>query len=32
VVGVVTSDDLPLAGQADPGTVLRFRRVEAPKL
>lgn len=31
VVGVVTSDDLPLAGQAGPGTVLRFRRVEAPR-
>ena len=26
VVGVVISDDLPLAGQARPGTTLRFRR------
>lgn len=32
VVGVVASEDLPLAGQARPGTVLRFRRVAPPAL
>jgi allophanate hydrolase subunit 2 len=32
VVGVVLSDDLPLAGQARPGTTLRFRRVAPPAL
>jgi KipI family sensor histidine kinase inhibitor len=32
VVGVVLSDDLPLAGQARPGTRLRFRKVPVPQL
>ncbi|HSP38392.1 MAG TPA: 5-oxoprolinase subunit PxpB [Frankiaceae bacterium] len=32
VVGVVASEDLPLAGQAGPGTVLRFRRIAPPAL
>jgi KipI family sensor histidine kinase inhibitor len=32
VVGVVVSEDLPLAGQARPGTMLRFRRVAPPAL
>jgi allophanate hydrolase subunit 2 len=32
VVGVVASQDLSLAGQARPGTVLRFRRVAPPAL
>ncbi len=32
VVGVVVSEDLPLAGQARPGTVLRFRKVRPPRV
>jgi biotin-dependent carboxylase-like uncharacterized protein len=32
VAGVVLTDDLPLAGQARPGTILRFRAVPAPRL
>jgi hypothetical protein len=28
----VASEDLPLAGQAGPGTVLRFRRVAPPAI
>jgi KipI family sensor histidine kinase inhibitor len=32
VAGVVLAEDLPLAGQARPGSTLRFRKVPAPQL